>query len=227
MINMEIGKKLFIALVVIAVMAGAYGISLNITHPAHIQSSGPSGPVAITLVITTDNYYNSTIGQQPHYYLLQNGSLKSTTTITFPANQNITLTIICYDNGTAYPLGQAGNNIGDGAGQASLYDVNGTVGNVVKVINNTNVNSTSSKFSSGTVVSSFPQYSVSHTFTVAGLNLNIPIPPVSTVVADLHFSSSQEGTYSWQCNDPCGSGANGWEGAMATQGWMMGSVVVS
>lgn len=224
---MEIGKKLFIALVVIAVMAGAYGISLNITHPAHIQSSGPSGPVAITLVITTENYYNTTTGQQPHYYLLQNGSLRSTSTITFPDNENITLTIICYDNGTAYPLGQAQNNIGDGAGQASLYDVNGTVGNVVKVINNTNVNSTSSGISGGSTVSSFPPYSVSHTFTVSGLNLNIPIPPSSTVVADLHFSSSQTGSYSWQCNAPCGTGANGWSGAMSTQGWMMGSVVVS
>lgn len=227
MITLEIGKKLFVALVVIAVMAGAYGITLNITHPANIHHTSGITSVSITMVITTNNNFNQTIGEQPHYYVLNNGSLGSTDSMVFPDSINITLTIINYDNGTAFPLGESSQSAGSGSGQSQLYSVNGTVGNVVKVINNTNVNSTQTGgVSGGNVVSSFPPESIAHTFTIPAINLNIPIPPSSTVVAQLHFSPSQDGTYNWQCEAPCGNGANGWSGAMATIGWMTGSVTI-
>lgn len=224
---MEIGKKLFVALVVIAVMAGAYGITLNITHPANLHPSSPATSVSITLVITTNNDFNQSIGEQPHYYVINNGTLGSTDSIVFPDNINISLTIINYDNGTAFPLGQSTQPTGSGSGQSQLYQVNGTVGNVVRVVNNTNVNSTQAGgVAGGSTVSSFAPESIAHTFTIPAIGFNIPIPPSSTVFAQLHFSSSLQGTYNWQCEAPCGTGANGWGGAMATIGWMTGSVTI-
>ena len=224
---MEIGRKLFILLVIVVLSAATFGITYNFTHAVQ-KTPAVSGPYKLTLVVTTNNYYNSTVGSQPVYYVLQNGSLQSSAYIQLPAQQNIQLTIISYDDGPAFPLGDpslpAGSN---NSGVASLYNVSGTVGNVEKVINNTNVNSTANggiNISGGAVVSSLAHYGVSHTFTVSQLGLNIPIPPSSTVVANLYFS--QQGTYHWQCEAPCGSGPTGWNGAMSTTGWMMGTLNV-
>lgn len=222
---MEIGKKLFILLVIVVLSAATFGITYNFTHAVQKQPS-VSGPYKLTLVVTTNNYYNSSVGDQPTYYVLDNGSLQSSAYLQLPAQQYIQLTIISYDDGPAYPLGQpslpAGSN---NSGLASLYNVSGTVGNVEKVVNNTNVNSTANGgllVSGGANVTNLAPYGVSHTFTVSQLGLNIPIPPSSTVVTTLYFA--KQGTYHWQCEAPCGSGPNGWDGAMSTAGWMMGTL---
>lgn len=66
---------------------------------------------------------------------------------------------------------------------------------------------------------------VSHTFTVSSINLNVPVPPSSTV--EFTFKSPRTPqTMHWQCFVPCGSGANGWGGVMATPGQMQGTVTV-
>lgn len=221
---MEIGKKLFVLLVVVVLGATAFGVTYNFTHATPKQQS-VSGPYKLTLVITTNNYYNGSAGQQPVYYVLNNGTLQSTANINLPADQMIQLTIINYDDGPAYPLGQPSKTTGSGL--ASLYNVTGTVGNVEKVINETNVNSTYNgglQIAGGQTVSDLASYSVSHTFTVGQLGLNVPIPASSTVVTNLYFT--QQGTYQWQCEAPCGSGPTGWGGAMSTAGWMMGTINV-
>ncbi|MEM0158949.1 MAG: hypothetical protein QW812_05505, partial [Thermoplasmataceae archaeon] len=189
-----------------------------------------SSATSVTMVITTNNNYNNTVGAQPAYYLLVNGTLEAATVIQLPAFQKITFTIINYDNGTAYPLGEPGTNVSTGAGPQSFYQVAGTVGNVEKVINDTNVNSTKTvnsngiNVSGGEVLSSISLYNVSHTFTVSSLGINIPIPPSSTVVFTLYLT--QTGSYLWQCEAPCGSGPTGWDAAMATVGWMTGTFEV-
>jgi hypothetical protein len=48
----------------------------------------------------------------------------------------------------------------------------------------------------------------------------------TTVVFTLKAPTSP-GTYTWQCETPCGSGPTGWGGAMATYGWMRGNFSVS
>lgn len=224
---MEIGKKLFVLLVVVVLSATAFGVTYNFTHAVPKQQT-VSGPYKLTLVVTTNNYYNGSAGQQPVYYVLNNGSLQSSAYIQLPADQNIQLTIINYDDGPAYPLGQPGQNAGtNSAGVAALYNVTGTVGNVEKVINDTNVNSTLNgqiQISGGQTVSNLADFGVSHTFTVSQLGLNVPLPPTSTVVTNLYFT--HQGTYQWQCEAPCGSGPTGWGGAMSTAGWMMGTINV-
>lgn len=64
-----------------------------------------------------------------------------------------------------------------------------------------------------------------HTFTVPQLNLNVPIPPASTVT--FSFRTGAAGTYAWQCFAPCGTGPAGWSGAMADSGYMRGAMTVA
>ena len=224
---MEIGRRLLVLLIVVVVAAASFGISWNITHAAP-KTQASSGPYTLTLVITTSNQYNTSTGDQPAFYVLNNGSLQSSAVIRVPADQNILLTIISYDDGAASPLGQPNEPLNaTNPGVLSLYDVTGTVGNVEKVVNDTNVNSSqtsSIQVSGGQTVSTIPPLDVSHTFTVSQLGLNVPIPPSSTVITTLYFT--QQGTYNWQCNAPCGTGPTGWGGAMSTQGWMLGTLNV-
>jgi hypothetical protein len=71
---------------------------------------------------------------------------------------------------------------------------------------------------------------IAHTFSVPELGLNAPLPKAatggfSTIV--FTFKAGKAGTYGWRCFTPCGDGANGMTGAMATKGWMQGNLIVT
>lgn len=73
---------------------------------------------------------------------------------------------------------------------------------------------------------------VSHTFTIEQLHLNVPIPgdPVGdanhvTVTFSFH-TPAKAGTYTFQCFVPCGTGSSGFDGPMATLGYMRGTITV-
>ncbi len=110
---------------------------------------------------------------------------------TIPADVNVVVTIHNYDNGT--------NPLGDSFGK-----VTGTVGGTATI--------------NGETVSSIPGAQISHTFSVAGLGLNVPLPPSSTVVFTI--IAEVPGTYTWHCLAPCDIGA------MATPGFMQGTLTV-
>ncbi len=38
---------------------------------------------------------------------------------------------------------------------------------------------------------------------------------------------NQTGTFHWQCEAPCGTGASGWGATMSETGWMAGTFVVT
>ena len=95
-------------------------------------------------------------------------------------------------------------------------EIAGTVGNVA--------------YMDGIRYRSLDPTKVAHTFTVPQLGLNVPLPgdlpsgqKISTVT--FTFITGKAGTYMWQCMDPCGSGS-GWEGPMATMGYMMGTMTI-
>jgi hypothetical protein len=119
--------------------------------------------------------------------------------------ETVVLRVTNYDNGTA-PL----------TGAQMMYDnVMGTLGGSETV--------------DGKPVRSVSDEEVSHTFTVVGLGLNLPIPVAPkggsvTVVA--RFVPKRTGRFVWQCYAPCGSGPNSMGGAMAMGGWMEGTVEV-
>lgn len=197
--------------------ASSSTVSTTVTTTTTQSASTSSSPYVLNLVITTNNIYNSTVQDQPAYYVLNQNSLQSSGNISLPAHQLIKLVIVNYDDGAANLT------------SPQYANVSGTVNNVVTVVNNDNVNSSQGSsginISGGETVSNVSSDNIAHTFTVPQLNLNIPVPPSSTVIA--YFTLNQTGTFTWFCMTQCGSGATGTEGAMSTNAWMTGSIVVS
>ena len=124
--------------------------------------------------------------------------------ITIQKGADVMLTITSYDDGTA-PLPST---------LATYETISG---------GNETVN--------GTAVASIDNSQIAHTFSVPGLGVNVLIPAVAkgqnSVVVTFEFTPQKTGTFVWHCVAPCGSGADGMSGAMATMGWMEGNVTVS
>ena len=124
---------------------------------------------------------------------------------TVHANERVTIKIISFDDGTA-PL----------MGSQMMYD---------HVVGST----TGRELVAGRAVASVPDTNVAHTFTVVGLQFNMPIPAAPTgksVTVEATFVPTKTGTFTWQCYAPCGAGTNGMGGAMATMKWMEGRIKV-
>jgi hypothetical protein len=101
--------------------------------------------------------------------------------------------------------------------------VKGTQGGVVYMINGTGPGGPDPA-KLGQNMSSVPDDSVAHTFTIPGLGVNIPVVGGYTEVAYLYFTKT--GSYTWLCQTPCGLGTGGNLAAMDTPGWMTGQVTV-
>jgi hypothetical protein len=72
---------------------------------------------------------------------------------------------------------------------------------------------------------------IAHTFTIADLGLNVPIPSRSAyaksfAVVTFSFYTGAPGIHLWQCHDPCGDGADGLGGPMADVDYMRGTLAV-
>ena len=117
---------------------------------------------------------------------------------TLPPESHVIVTIRNFDSGTA-PV------------TSPWSRVSGTTGGSMNV--------------AGRTVRSIAPQQVSHTFTVRKLHLNVPIPASATVSFALRTPAS--GTYTWRCEAPCGSGPSGMQGAMRTNGYMMGTMRIS
>ncbi len=122
------------------------------------------------------------------------------------AGDTVVLRITSYDDGTA-PL----------MGAQMMFDrVEGTLGGIELI--------------DGRATSLVSNDNISHTFTVVGLGLNLPIPVAPTggsVTVVARFQAKRTGNFVWQCYAPCGSGPNSMGGAMARLGWMEGTVSVT
>ncbi len=124
---------------------------------------------------------------------------------TVKKGETVTVRIISFDDGTA-PL----------VGSYVKYD---------KVLGTTN----GKELAGGKVVSTVSDINIAHTFTVPGLDFNMPIPVAPTsghIVVSATFVPEKTGTFVWHCYAPCGSGANGMSGAMSTMTWMTGKIRV-
>jgi plastocyanin len=130
--------------------------------------------------------------------------------LVLPPHRLVQVTVRDYDDGSADIPG-------------GYNRVKGTVGGVMRVIKGTPATIAPQ---TGTVVKEIPVKDVAHTFTMIGEDffMNVPMPVLSTVV--YRFMTPGPGTYSWQCMAACGTGAGGWGGSMATDGWMRGVVTV-
>lgn len=167
-----------------------------------LLAGGILGHMATPPVVTTagtDHIY-LTIGFDPYTGLDEYFPAN----FTVPANVPVIITITNYDNGS--------NTI-----PAGFNRVVGTVGGTETVTNAT---------AAAVPTTSVPQGGVAHTFTLQDgpYNVNVPIPSaqgqVPTVVSfTVVFSST--GQFTWHCLAMCDGVA------MATPGFMMGSVTVA
>ena len=132
------------------------------------------------------------------------GPAYSNTNLVLPAHTQVTLTVVNQDPGDTTLAAPFGNVTGTSGGLAYLDGQPYSVLDVTKV---------------------------AHTFTISKLGVNVPIPgdpPTghSDIAVTFSFMTGDAGTYTWQCMDPCGAGPSGWEGPMATRGYMMGTLTV-
>lgn len=120
-----------------------------------------------------------------------------------PANSLVTVTLHDYDLGDT-PLPQ----------NTPFTTVQGAVGNTA--------------YLNGVAYTALAPDKIAHTFTIPQLHLNIPLPGDGNVSDSITFTfyTGQAGMYMFQCFDPCGTGASGWEGPMITKGYMMGMLTV-
>jgi plastocyanin len=98
---------------------------------------------------------------------------------------------------------------------AVLMNFTGPVSTDFTVYNDTASGQVASHYNRGQLISSLP---ISHTFTIAALNLNIPIPPDTVITFTYTFSTP--GVYEYVCETPCGPG-------MSLVGYMNGYLIVS
>lgn len=132
---------------------------------------------------------------------------------TLPANSTVVITVTNFDNATPLPKGSE-----------QYADVTGTVGGTMTT---TPIVAAYPNRVGGpaATLSKLDPNAVSHTFTIAALGINVPIPAMSRTTFTIHTGAP--GTFSWRCMDPCGAGATGWGTAMsAKQGFMEGTLTV-
>ncbi len=71
---------------------------------------------------------------------------------------------------------------------------------------------------------------LAHTITIASLGINIPLPKAPEggfTTVTFTFKAPASGTYEWRCMTPCGDGPMGMGGAMQTDEWMRGHLIVA
>jgi heme/copper-type cytochrome/quinol oxidase subunit 2 len=195
-----------------------FGSTVSPTAPVTVATSTSSSkalPLSIAMPEIMGNAWNSSGVMQPKFLVEGGDGFLSSANISFPAHRLIQLTIVSYDTPTPNST-------------AAEAKVTGTVGGVVYMINGTLASassmSTGMPSSWGQNVTSVAASSLAHTFTIPMLGINIPVVGGSTVIAYLYFD--KPGTYTWICLTPCGFGKGGLSGAMATAGWMTGTLTV-
>lgn len=90
----------------------------------------------------------------------------------------------------------------------------------------------------GKTVTSVGNDEIAHTFTIPSLGINVPLPIAAmddstgsmggpTTIRFTFRAPANPGTYQWLCVTPCGGDPDGVGGAMHTNGWMRGHLIVS
>jgi hypothetical protein len=210
----------------VAFLAVVAGGSFLVIHyllggpPVENFTAGPGGQVSIVMQEDPQN----TVTSHPDwvFYFIKSpttGQWVHTTLFTVPAGATVHMTILGYDGCT--PL------------RNPLFGkVSGTIGNVAYVDGKRT-----------TVINSYSGCDVGHTFSIPGINLNVPMDtpsvtanlcgtspctsgPKKTMQFSFHVPKTP-GNYFWQCRVPCGGGfIDGFGGPMQTIGFMTGNMEV-
>lgn len=181
----------------VAVTASACGGS-NAAAPATSTTASTPKTVNITVVGKID----ADKGPAGTFTKKAHWPAMAPSDVTVAHGDNVVLTIKEYDDApTALPAGSPYNAVAGGT-----LTVNGVATTTVSNAN------------------------IAHTYSIPALGINVPLAKaptggVSTMV--FTFKADKAGTYAWRCFTPCGGGANGMTGSMATKGWMQGNLIVT
>ena len=222
-----------------AVVAGAVfivlhylGSSLEVVNYSSVASGG-----VVNVVLQEDPQNNSSSEPDWVSYYVQDPKTKAwvhTTLFSVPKNTRVNMTILGYDGCT--PLR---NNFW------SL--VQGTLGGGMSLQQFKTVGQPLGPARRTSVVNSWSDCSVGHTFAIPSLHLFVPMASPNTALfnkdgctdspctegphSSMKFSfrtPNSTGTFRWQCFVPCGGGfLDGNGGPMQTLGYMMGNMEVS
>jgi hypothetical protein len=212
----------FVAVVALVVVVAMHFVGGT---PPTIDYSPYASGGQVNVVMQTDA--QNTVTNKPDWvsYFIQDPQTKQwvhTTYFEVPAATKVNMTILQYDGCT--PLRNP-----------VWGQVTGTIGGVEYV----NGKPTS-------LLNSWAQCSVGHTFTMPDLGINVPLASPTTYVANSNLCSTSPctsgphqvvtfsfvtpakgGTFRWQCIIPCGLGyLDGNGGPMATPGYMSGQMEV-
>jgi hypothetical protein len=211
----------------LAVVAGAAFIVIHYflaSPPTVDYSAGVKADSGATVHVVLQEDPQNTVSSHPDWvsYFVQNpktGQWVHTTLFKVPAGSRIDMTIYGYDGCTPLRNQYFGR-------------VTGTIGGVIDVDGKP-----------VTQINSWSGCNVGHTFSIPGINLNVPMAspgltaslcgsspctsgPKKTVT--FSFDTPQKtGDYFWQCRVPCGGGfIDGFGGPMQTIGFMTGNMEV-
>jgi hypothetical protein len=216
---------LLIAFVAVAVVVTFVAVHFILSSPPVENYTPYASGGQVNVVLQTDP--QNTVTNKPDWvsYFIQDPRTKQwvhTTYFAVPAATKVNVTIQGYDGCSALRNPVWGN-------------VTGTIGGV--------------EYVNGTAVSQLNSWSgcnVQHTFTMAGLGINVPIASPTTlkennnlcgtspctsgprqVVTFSFMTPAKGGTFRWQCIVPCGGGfVDGNGGPMSTPGYMSGQMEV-
>ena len=130
-----------------------------------------------------------------------------------PANQAVKISVTNLDGSTPLP-----------SSLQSYAKVRGVVGGSMTVVP-IRVNHPKASAGQSRRIDALNATAVSHTFSIPALGINVPIPGAARISFTVRIT--KPGTYSWECFDPCGSGASGFGAPMSVTGYMAGTVTVS
>ncbi len=190
------------AAVVLAPLALA-GLYL-VAAPGFTDLQAPAGTgslgTRLTVTIVTD------AGPQKDWPAFEPSSL------IIPAGRPVTVTVDNQDGATPLPVALRQH-----------AKVSGVTGNTERV---TPLAAAAPYLATGSArsVSAVRLGEVSHTFTVPGLGINVPIPAHAR--ATFTIQVERPGSYGWLCVDPCGEGAAGQGAPMDIRGYMSGTMSV-
>ena len=223
----------FLAVVGLGIFVAVYYIGSATTQLPIVHYTASNGQTNV--VLQEDPQNDSATRPDWVTYYTQDPTTKQwlhTTLFSVPANTKVNVTIYGYDGCT--PLR---NNF--------WSVVQGTIGNTVTVQQFSKNNTPLGSAQSTSVINSWSDCNVGHTFAIPGMNIYVPVAspnalnsannlcssspctPTSGGAYALEtfsfMSPSQTGSYRWQCLVPCGGGfLNGNGGPMQTLGWMAG-----
>jgi plastocyanin len=133
--------------------------------------------------------------------------------ISIPANRSVTITVTNLDGATPLP-----------SSLRTYSKVAGVIGDQMAIVP---IHIAHPKVGAGGTreVTAVNATTVSHTFTIPALGINVPLLGSSRTSFTIRIT--KPGTYTWECVDPCGSGSTGFGAPMSMVGYMMGTVTVT